>query len=288
MNRITPPAPGIYEAVPYDVYDSWDAFRSSYVSALLRSPRHWLYEQQHPRESDSMTFGSMVDCLITEPGEFDGRFAVRPATYTDSRGVEKKWTLASNTCKEIDAAIQKSGKEPVNQADVERARNAAEATVVHPLIAAYRKTSAYQVCLVWTDEQTGCACKARLDIMAGTPAILDLKTTRNASREAFRRDLSFFGYHVQAGLYQSGYAALHGGICPPVNLVAIESEPPHGVAVYPVGPDSLATGLIRARQAMELWQAVRTTGKHPGYPVYADEIEILPYMIDQSVREFTL
>ena len=298
MTKTKCPEPGLYREIPFAEYSAWDAFRKSDVPDLLRSPMHWAWAQAHPYQSAAMNMGSMIDCLVCDgPAEFDAQFAVRPDTYaseeTKGRGeakitttVVKPWTMSSNTCKAIWNSLQASGKAIVSAADVLTARGAAAALKAHPMVAQWMGEAETQVSMVWIDSETGVLCKGRLDLLlqAGDLLIADFKGTDNADRGPFRRTMTNLRYHIQGGLYQDGFASLNGGLYPPFYLAAVEMDEPHGCAVYPIGPDSLATGLIEARKAMVVWKEIHRTGKYLGYPVVQDELDVLPYAINQDVR----
>jgi len=60
------------------------------------------------------------------------------------------------------------------------------------------------VTILWEDEATGLMCKARPDRIVGLPdgvAIVDLKSTRSAHPEDFRRKMSKYGYWLQPPFY---------------------------------------------------------------------------------------
>ena len=301
------PEVGIHGGVPEAEYRAWDAFHKSAVGALLRSPMHWAYERDHPKETAAMAFGTLVDCLLLEPETFAERYGMVPSTYakeeTKGRGAnkhvettEKPWNANSNTCKAILKDLADRGVRPISPATLARAQGAARAIKDHPLAAEWLARGQRQVSLVWTDSETGVLCKARGDLIvepgrceemgAADLLMVDLKVTNDASYGAFRRTMTFLGYHIQAGLYQDGYATLHGGLNPPFYMLAVEDEPPHGVVAYPVGPDSIMTGLRKARDAMKVWEAIRQTGNLPGYPVLADEMDVLPWALDKDLGDF--
>jgi len=292
------PKPGIYFDVPFDVYSAWLAFRKSDASDLLRSPMHWLWTQNHRKQTPAMTMGSMIDSLVCESqAEFDAQFAVRPDTYksevTKGRGeakatttIEKPWTMNSNTCKGIAEKLRASGMAIVSTGDVLTAKGAAAALKAHPLMAQWLKVGRTQVSMVWVDAKTGVLCKGRMDLLVNESDLLivDLKGTVDADRGPFRRTMTNFKYHIQGGLYQDGFASLTGGLYPAFYLAAVEMGGPHGCAVYPIGPDSLGTGLVEARKAMLVWREIQRTGKYLGYPVVQEELDILPYAIDFDIR----
>jgi len=309
------PAPGIHFDVPEAEYRAWDAFHYSAVSSLLRSALHWKHESEHPSDTDQMRLGSLIDAMLFTPSAVDDLYVMRPDTYvsevTHGRGsakvtesVTKPWTMNSNTCKAIWAQLCESGRTVVSSNESDTAKQVVAAVRAHPIAADWLERGLKQVPVAWRDgtadngEETGCPCKGLLDLVVsdGTSpvdtqydmVVADLKTTNNADRGPFRRTMTNFGWHVQGGLYQDGYARATGrggvtGLYLPYYIIAAETEPPYGVAVYPVGPDSLATGLRRARQAMAVWQAMRQTGEYPGYAVIQEEIDVLPYALDREV-----
>lgn len=309
------PPPGVYYDVAESDYRAWDAFHYSAASSLLRSAAHFKHELDHPSDSPEMRLGSLIDAMLFSPDSVDLRFVLRPDTYeseeSHGRGaakvtttMTKPWTMQSNTCKAIWAGLQSSGRTIVSSADLTTAAEVVAHVRAHPIVADWLARGRSQVPVAWIDgtagngEETGVPCKGLLDLVVAdgeSPVdtqydmvLGDLKTTNNADRGPFRRTLTGLGWHVQGGLYQDGYARATGkgsatGLYLPYYIIAAETEPPFGVAVYPIGPDSLAAGLRSARQAMAVWEAIRKTGEYPGYPVIQDELDVLPYAIPKDL-----
>lgn len=59
--------------------------------------------------SSSLSFGSLLDCMLLTPNLFASQYVLTPKTY-ESGGEEKKWSKAAKVCKEWHAA--NPGKEP--------------------------------------------------------------------------------------------------------------------------------------------------------------------------------
>lgn len=113
------------------------------------------------------------------------------------------------------------------------------------------------------------ACKGRIDFIADCGAISDLKTTRDASPEAFGRAVVTYGYHAQAAFYVDGVHAATGRLLPFV-FVAVEPEPPYAVIVYRVSEEILDMGREHYSALLERLALCRETNEWPGY---ADEEE---------------
>jgi hypothetical protein len=52
-------------------------------------PAKWILGPHGDDSTPSMDFGSLVDCLVTQPERFDDLFAVCPETYTNKKGETK-------------------------------------------------------------------------------------------------------------------------------------------------------------------------------------------------------
>lgn len=107
-------------------------------------------------------------------------------------------------------------------------------------------------------------CKARVDFVANVGAIVDLKTTRDASPEGFGREVARYEYHCQAAFYVDGYEAATGVRLPYV-IVAVEAAAPHVVQVYRVPEDLLYLGRDRYRALLRRIHDARSNSSWPGY-----------------------
>lgn len=142
--------------------------------------------------------GSALDAALT--GDPSGKtFVVKPATYTDEKGVEKPWNGNANVCKvwladhadcEIIDAVQ---DREIKQA-APLAREAIRLLCEH-----YEVESAqYQTTL--RGEVSGLLLQVRPDVMVG-PAWVDLKYVNSESFDKFDRTFVDSRYYLQAGLF---------------------------------------------------------------------------------------
>src|SRR5580692_9984249 len=71
--------------------------RSELVEFFL-NPKRWLdgfglpdEETGEEESTPALDWGSLIDALISGVDEFEARFAVAPATYTNKKGEQSKW-----------------------------------------------------------------------------------------------------------------------------------------------------------------------------------------------------
>jgi hypothetical protein len=82
----------------------------------------------------------------------------------------------------------------------------------------------------WTDKGSGALCKGRVDaINIGAGYIADLKTTENASEEAFKGSIYKYSLYRQAAFYMSAAEGINK-----FYWVVVEKNPPYGVAIYSI------------------------------------------------------
>ena len=82
-----------------------------------------------------------------------------------------------------------------------------------------------EVPMVWEDSLSSVRCKGKVDILH-KDVIIDLKTTQDASFEAFRRSAYRYGYNRQAAFYLDGFGAKE------FIFVVIEKKAPYNIGVY--------------------------------------------------------
>lgn len=83
-------------------------------------------------------------------------------------------------------------------------------------------------------------CQSTPDVWGGY-RLTELKTTKCADPERFKRDAIWRGYHGQASFYQR--ALLHRGFAASVvSIVAVESTPPYPVTILELTPRALEAG----------------------------------------------
>jgi len=148
-----------------------------------------------------------------------------------------------------------------------------------------------------TQEVIGCElCRVRPDFWRHDGIVVDLKTTEDASEEAFARSIATYGYHVQDAFYRHGIAEAmrQGGVrvgeWNPLDgtityredvtrwqaprafvFVAVEKTAcvvdgeAKGVAVYSLDDESRALGAMQWQADLRTFARCKAAGQWPGY-----------------------
>lgn len=264
---ITPPAPGVYADVPFAEYFRWNAASSSRLSLLVQSPAHLRASLDGKSEdTTSLRIGRAAHMAILEPEKFGAEFARAPEG--DGR---------TTAVREAKAALEASGKVALSPAEWDRTVGIRQAVRSHPsawpLLSGEGRS---ELSLVWVDPTTGVTCKARHDrhspLMAGG-AIVDVKTTRDASRSSFEKAIFGYGYHRQAAFYAEG-AEQCGLPTEHSVIVAVENEAPFAVAVYRLSDAALDAGWEEVKALLGLYGRCQATNQWPGYPTEVQDVSL--------------
>ncbi len=135
----------------------------------------------------------------------------------------------------------------------------------------------HEVSYFWDDR--GVPCRARTDsYVADACAVVDIKTTRDASPDAFRRSCANLHYHRRLAFYQRGLAALGLRVDGHI-LICVEKDPPHGVAIYHLDSAWLRKGSMLVDRELARVRAWLTDPATPtGYPVEPQILEAPPWL----------
>lgn len=268
---IAPPAPGLYPNQSYETYDRWSAARSSFLRKFRQSPLHARYAMLHPDEetTKAQAFGQALHVAVLEPERFAKAFDVLP-DFGDMRSSKRR--------DERDAFLE-ANKETrfVERKELDQLLGMREAIRSHPTAKAILSSPGVsELSAVWTDKVTGLPCKGRQDYFGAWdqyPTMADLKSTVDASRQAFAKSVDNYGYAEQAAFYLDGFNALQ-----PFEgdrryvLIAAEKKPPYAVAVYDVDTAAIAVGRRRVRGYLEQYARCLESGV---WPAYGDGCELV-------------
>lgn len=277
----TPVKPGLYKGWTYDQYAALAAVRSSDLKGFARSAAHARYAMLHPTDSAAMVLGQAVHVALLEPSIFEASYAVAPHCDRRTKVGKETW----------DAFAEANADKIVLKPDeMDLCRSLADSAMQHPIAGKLLTAPGLNECsLVWHDDATMTACKARLDRLCtydGFSTIVDVKSTRDASPRGFAADAARLGYHVQAAWYLRGADALS-----PVPrrfvFVAIEKEPPYAVACYELDEVFLAAGRAECDRALAAYANATATGVWPGYPMKLSTLYAPSWLKSPEVEEIT-
>ena len=264
-HRITPAT--MTPRVSYAAYGAIRAVNWSSLKHLRESPAHYLHAFEAPRvQTDSMVLGSATHTAILEPHRWEEEVAV----WEGGRRSGKEYTA----WKEAHA-----DRLQIRHQDLPPILAMQDAVHSHPVASDLLAQGEAEVTIQWTDEETGLACKGRVDwlIVEDDRAVLvDLKTTRATCPRRFASQAAKLGYHCQLAHYRAGVAAATG--LPPsrveVYIVAVESSAPHDVVAYLLDDDTLYPGEEEVRELLALLRRCHVEGRWPGRAEDVQRLEL--------------
>ncbi len=285
------------DALPFPEYLDLPGANSSRLKTLLtHSPRR-MREEIHTATA-AMSLGTLVHALQLTFDTWSKEIAVRPdeANKASNRGkallicwlmqvldddfsslaVDRNLPEGKRLSAEIaiyEEELQKRGITVCTEADLEKAKAIREAIMAHPICAVLFASGAGEVTMLADDPSTGVSCKARIDwLPAGHQAIVDLKTTQDASFSAFSRTCAQYEYPLQAALYRRVYRLVEGESAAFLH-VAAQTVEPYEVAVYELDTEALQVGERRLDRALSIWKRCADADWWPGAGYDWDERE---------------
>ena len=260
------PGDGVYPYMTAVEYHVHEAMSSGGARKILQSPAHYRLMRDTPNEpTDAMQFGSAVHFGVLEPDTYSARVKLGPNIGKRTKG----WG-------EFCAANPDFICLPPD--DYMRASECIDAVRAHPAARRLLDGAEVETSLFWHDGEYGVPCKARFDIR-NLGGLADLKTTGNASREAFARTCVEYLYHVQAWHYWNGAEHVLHESPQFFAFIIVERDPPHAVAVRSLGRASLMQGARLMDEAMSRYRDALATGQWRGYPDTIEAFDLPRYAL---------
>ena len=236
-------------------YFDWPELSQSQLKELRRSPAHFRWALDNPRErTPQMALGSALHALVLQPELFADEYVVMPSF--DRRTKDGKAAYAA-------WVAENEGVTPITDEDLTSLQAMKAALLSQPEAAALISGSHPEIELRF--ELSGVACKAKLDgYYARYGCVFDIKTTQDASPQEFSRSILRFGYHIQAAWYLE--AARQNGLdADSFAFLCVESKAPHVGAVYELALDALRRGREEISALLDLYSTCVHTNTWPGY-----------------------
>lgn len=265
--------PGVYD-ISIDEYHSGPGISRSSLREYQRSPMHYHHkhvtkqkETRKPVEiitpRHALEFGNAFHTYVLEHDKYDKEYHVLEKCNRNTiigRELFTKAQKAANGRTLIDASAQNLIAEMAAQIDF------------HPEASPLIKDALYEKSIYWNNKESGLLCKARPDIWSNN-FIVDLKTTSDASADAFAKSIYNFGYHLQCAMIHDGLNTLYGHEKTNFVFVVVEKEPPYAVVVYTLDEDDLSLGL---KQVKETLLDIRESTESNHWPSYPSKTISLP------------
>jgi len=246
-----------------------------------RSPAHfahWVADPEAGVETPALRFGKALHCAVLEPDRFDADYCVLPAGAPDrptAAMLNAKNPGASSLARQAwwsDWEAVHGQQIILAAADYERIRGMAESAHRNPVTAGLITAGHREVTLRWEEvvelpdgRMVPMQCKARIDNWLPELAMfVDVKSTADASPDAFGKSVASYRYHVQHCHYGEGAKACDVPLDHFVFL-AIESEPPYVCEPYRIDAAAEERGYQLRDRAMQKQAQCLADGRWPGY-----------------------
>lgn len=244
------------------------AVSCSRLKWLLCSPAHFLHNETEPDEesTSSQDLGTAFHMMVLEPQLFNQEIVVFPG-----RRQGEKWDRFKTA---------NPGKIILNQKELDKVAGMKAAVDTFPAVDLKTIISLGEAekTIFWRDEETGILCKARIDLLYFTEAILDLKSVGDCRPDQFLRSQALkLHYDLQAAMYCAGAKAFTGKDIP-FNFVTVETDAPHATWVHEANHSGefFANGLRKYRYALRLLKYCRQMNEWPSYGNAYSALDAIP------------
>jgi exodeoxyribonuclease VIII len=246
--------------LPFYEYQAKPGLSNSQLSTFKQSPAHYKYFLEHPKaETASMRLGRAQHAAILTPQEFLATYRTRP------EGLHAN----SKAYKELNSDVQSRGLTMLTDSDIQRCKYMTDSVFNHKTASSLLSRPSIREGSIFSDKPNAFSedllLKGRFDCFLHEDGILvDLKTTQNAGEE-FQRSMNNYGYHRQGAFYlellrNSGYPDASVFL-----IIAVESLPPYGCAVYEVANRALNQGAKELSELVVRYKRCITTENWDAY-----------------------
>lgn len=237
-------------------YHATPAISKSDLDLINRTPAHYRYVKENPKEQTSaMLLGSVFHKLVLEPDSFYAEYALCPA-------VDRRTKAGKGTYQAFVDSLH-DGIEVITDDIYKTAQAMAEAVKKHPIAVKLLQGGQAESSYFWQENDIKCKCRPdylRTDIKC----VIDLKTTQNASPDIFIKSAYDYRYHVQAAWYLRGLKTC-GIDVENFIFIAVEKEAPYTVCVYTADDLMLQLGEQEAMENLRVYAECEKSGIWYGY-----------------------
>lgn len=282
-------------------YDAIEAINWSSLVHMATSAKMLRWRVEHPRpDTPALALGRAIHCAVLEPERFERDYLVEPEFDTRSnagKADRAAWlaTLAPGyIARPLFDLRTKSGKadraawlasllpdarvligdedagavlgvETITADDHELAMRCADAVRAHPVAAEWLRGGRTEETMIWTDEETGLKCKARVDFV-NPSFVLDLKSTSQQRLEGMGRDFASRLYHGQLAHYQRGAIATRRipDTAEPPRMIVVQTVEPFDVVAGHLPYEALERGISLCRELLRDYANCKLADYWPG------------------------
>jgi len=257
---------GIYHGLSAEYYHAAKGVSHSMLKHLHPTPAHlqtYLSEKHEP--TPEQLFGTLVHHKVLEPNRPLPQIAIKTKAIDFKTTAGKEWREAQKA----------AGRLIVTETEFQDIDGCVNAIAQHPFCRKIFAVGESEVSIFKRYTLGGTVLrKARLDWIPEGNALVDVKTTKDASPEAFAKEVLNWRYHSQAAYYLD---IVNDSLERPTKecfiFVAVEKKPPYAVAIYNLVPKAIGKG--RALNIADLATYIECSQSNH-WPAYSPE----PAMLD--------
>lgn len=270
----------MYDRVDFTTYQQIEAVNVSSLKPWLISPKHAIWRERNPLDSDAARLGQAVHAYI-----FDDDFHDRYASLDDQALIEDilaarpdiKNVRNTKDYKEAYARWEDLNRHKtiLKWDEMTTVIRAKAAFFNHPESKTVNlDVEQSEVTLIWHDPELKCLCKARLDLFDPVSGrVLDLKTiAKRPTVRVIERQVIDYGYHMQHAFYLRAVRACKLHQAPTLRFVFVQTTDEMDVTWADPVEDMLEQGWRDCVRAFERMSEANSTDHYPG--VHPDPVQI--------------
>lgn len=265
---------------------------------IATSPKLLRWRVEHPQpDTDTLRLGRAIHCAILEPDEFEKRWTTVGRCAGTKKGGdvcgstgslyhEGSWYCRVRGHAPHGAGDPPDGMEVIAPESRELALVCAEAVRSHKKASGLFEGGYAEQSIEWTHEETGLACRGRLDYIRAKD-IVDLKSTRYGTLREIQMDFARHLYYAQVAWYHDG--AIAAGRLPKdaelPYIVAVSTTEPYDVVPYRLSRIAYEAGQIAYRDLLLKYAECQAAEWWPGIAPDMQTLEVPPWSLGMNGSE---
>ena len=267
----------IRSRVSIDEYVKLPGLNISTLKEIKRSPMHYKYRLENPKQTKPMTLGTAAHMAALEPDRFATHYAIW-SNRTASGNLAPR-----NGAKWDEFKLVNDGRDIITEDEASDAMAIAAAVRADANAMKYLAAGDPEVTMQW--EKALRPCKGRADWLTvngvDRPTIVGLKTARDCSPYLFGSQAAKLSYHLQFAFYFDGHTEVTG-VEPEMVEIVVENTAPYAVAVYRIPPDVIEQGRDEYMRLLDTLDECESTGQWPGPVPFETDLSLPSWVYPQQ------
>lgn len=258
---------GIFHNISFLNYLKIPAYNSSYLKELIPVPAK---AKEPIEDSPEKKLGRGSHSYTLEQKSFWNNFIVAGNLAANTKegianlsdllifhvGLTEDTKLTGKKYKEyvLETVQEKTGKEVISHLDYGIIKQMDKAVKQHPTAGQLLSKGRAETTIVWQDPTTGLFCKGRIDFLPvmddGSLHMVDLKSTKNADKYLFRKDVEYLKYFWSSAFYAYGWYIITKKFCERFHYIAVEKKSPYRTEAIYLSDSHLVKGLDMMQKAL--------------------------------------